>query len=202
MKLCKTCGYQLDRKAQKCSWCKTPVKKITPRHYFISALIVFSIFVLLMALSKKKDSPGMSPSREQIPSSPMKTTRAEEPIRFPRKNPAKVYVKKQEIVNLPQPSKTLTPYQTYRAFRKYFKRLNTEIKAQKGMAFFENVEYLDNGVIQVTATDIFLSAPETYKQIYLIKMEQTWLDLREPSLQATVRIVDSKGVLRMEKKRG
>lgn len=201
VKVCRICGYELDRKAQRCSWCKTPVKKIPPRHYFISALIIFSIFILLVALSKKNDSPGISSSRKQISASAMKTAPAQQPISIPKKPPAKVNVK-EEIGTLRQPSKDITPYQDFRAFRKYFKRLNAEIKIQKGMAFFENVEYLDNGVIEVTATDIFLSAPETYQQSYLRKMEQKWLDLREPSPQATVRIVDSEGVLRMEKKRG
>ena len=198
VKFCKICGYQLPRKAQRCSWCKTPVKKITARHY---SLLVLSAFLLLVALSNKKNSTNTSPSREQNSASPMKTARAQQPISIPKKNPAKVNVK-EEIVTLRQPSKDITPYQAYRAFRKYFTLLNAEIKVQKGMAFFKNVEYLDNGVLQVTATDIFLSAPETYKQSYLIKMEQKWLDLREPSLKATVRIIDSEGVLRMEKKRG
>jgi uncharacterized protein with NAD-binding domain and iron-sulfur cluster len=198
VKLCRICGYELARKAKRCSWCKTPVKKITALHY---SLLVLSVFFILVALSNKNDSTDISPPREQTLSSTMKTASAQQPVSLPTKKPAKVNVK-EEIAPLRQPAKTLTPYQAYRAFRKYFNLLNSEIKKQKGMTFFENVEYLDNGVIQVTATDIFLSAPETYKQNYLRKMEQKWLDLREPSQKATLKIVDSEGILRMEKKRG
>lgn len=103
----------------------------------------------------------------------------------------------------PDPSlKTSSPHQAYSAFRKYFSQFNAEIKILKGTAFFESVEYLDRGAIQVTATGIFLSAPESYKKKYVGKIARKWQALRKPGLRAAVKIVDAKGILRMEQKRG
>ncbi len=198
VKLCRICGYELKRRARRCSWCKTPVKKITAPNYFLLALLVV---LLLVVLSNTNDSTDLSPSRVQVSASVMKTASAQQPISFTKKNPAKVYVK-QESETLHRPSKNITPYQAYRAFKKYFKRLNAEIQMQKGMTFFENVEYLDIGVIQVTATDIFLSAPERYRQSYLRNMAKKWVDLSNSSRRAAVKIIDSEGIVRMEKRRG
>ena len=99
------------------------------------------------------------------------------------------------------PSKPVTQHQPYSVFPKYFKLFNAEIKLLKGTTFFENVEYLDHGVIQVTATDIFLSAPELYKKKYVRKITQKWFALRD-GFPAVVRIVNAEGILRMKKKRG
>lgn len=102
----------------------------------------------------------------------------------------------------PDPSlKTNSPHQSYSTFRKYFSQFNAEIKILKGTAFFESVEYLDRGVIQIEATGIFLSAPESYKKKYVGKIARKWQALRKPGLPAVVKIVDAKSILRMEQKR-
>jgi len=100
-----------------------------------------------------------------------------------------------------QQSKAIIQQQALSAFLNYFELFNVEIKLLKGTTYFENVEYLDHGVIQVTATDIFLSAPDLYKKKYVEKITQKWLALRD-GFPAVVRIVDAEGILRMEKKRG
>lgn len=101
-----------------------------------------------------------------------------------------------------QPQKAENPHQAFNDYLKFFERFNTEIKMIKGTTFFENVEFLGNGVIQVTATQIFLSGPEIYKKKYVAKIVNKWWDLRGPGLRAAVKIVDTEGILRMEKKRG
>ncbi len=103
---------------------------------------------------------------------------------------------------LPDPSsKAVTQHQAFNLFRKYFQQFNADIKAQKGTTFFEHVEYLDRGVIQVTATNIFLSAPELYKNKYVGKIARKWLEMKKKGRSGgVVRIVDAEGILRMEKK--
>ncbi len=99
-----------------------------------------------------------------------------------------------------QSSKAIAPHHPFNAFRLHFAQFNAEIEMLKGTTYFESVEYLDRGVIQVTATDIFLSAPEIYKKTYIGKITKKWLTLREPGLPATVNIVDTKGILRMKQR--
>jgi SH3 domain-containing protein len=90
----------------------------------------------------------------------------------------------------------------FKRFRLSFARYNAKIKKLKGMDFFSNVEYLHRGVIEVTATDILLSAPKRYKEKYLMTLMEMWLEIRESTQPATVRIVDKDGHLRLEEKQG
>lgn len=103
-------------------------------------------------------------------------------------------------INPHPPSKSATQQKAFRAFLEFFEQFNAKIKNQKGTTFFENVEYLDKGIIQVTATGVFLSAPELYKKKYVGQIAQKWLTLRD-DFAATVRIVDAQGILRMKKSR-
>lgn len=256
IKLCKTCGIQLYRKSRKCPRCKTPVKKITALHFFVSGLIlVFPVLFWLVLQLPKEDFFDIPPSQEPVQSIAVKQVKVQAPIKKPEEkgNLTKIYVKG-TVVNLRQhptvqsptlwklmkgqqltqiarsgnwiqvlvddkggkrgwvysslvgemnphhPTKPITQHQTFSAFLKYFEQFNAEIKSQKGTTFFENVEYLDKGIIQVTATGIFLSAPDLYKKKYVGKITQRWSALRV-GFPAVVRIVDAKGILRMETNR-
>lgn len=225
VKLCKICGYQLSRQSTKCPWCKTLVKKNSALLYSISALIIFTTFFLLKPIFLKKDIVQKSSHSEPNLTRAVKSEKVKSPVKTLGKIPAKVYVK-ETTVNIrqhpsnksrvisklkkgqlltkitPDPSsKGISQHQAFKVFRKYFKQFNAKIKKLKGTAFFEHVEYLDRGVIQVTATYIFLSAPEVYKKKYIGKITQKWMELRKPGLPGIVRIVDREGILRMKMKR-
>jgi len=98
----------------------------------------------------------------------------------------------------PPQLKASSEQKAFRLFRNSFDRFNSKIKRSKGVAFFNDVKYLDRGVIQVTATDILLSAPKKYKEKYLITLMEMWREVRQPTLPAEVRIVDASGRLRLE----
>ncbi len=100
---------------------------------------------------------------------------------------------------LPPPSiKAPSEQKAFKMFRISFDQYNTNIKKLKGMDFFNDVEYVNQGVIQITATDILLSAPKKYKEKYLIALMEMWLEVRETTQPATVRIVDKNGHLRLQ----
>jgi uncharacterized protein YgiM (DUF1202 family) len=340
VKLCPQCGYQLARKARRCQWCKSPVKKRTA---FLICTLGLPIFLVIVASIQRNDHDIISlspePSHPQVvkviktnppvkisrgvfstvyvrgqvvnlrkgpsltshtigklrmgqrltqvnrsgnwlqvlengaedrpgwvhaslvgkpkplpePSHPkvVKVIKTNPPVKISRGNVSTVYVKGQ-IVNLrkgpsltshtirklrmgqrlmqvnrsgnwlqvlengagdrpgwvhaslvkktPPPPSTKAPSEqkAFKMFRKSFDRYNAQIKRLKGMDFFNDVKYLNQGVIQVTATDILLSAPKRYKEKYLTTLMGMWLEVRETTHPAAVRIVDKNGHLRLE----
>lgn len=181
VRLCKSCGYTLQRKSNKCFWCKTPAKKLTLLHYSISGAVVLPILFVFVAPSSKYGVASVLPSANLAHSKAVKTVTAQHPAQL---------------------TKTITQRQAFSTFMKYFEQFNAEIKTLKGTTFFSNAEYLNEGVLQVTATDIFLSTPDMDKKKYVEAMAQKWQEVRKSSRSAVVRIVDTEGILRMAIKRG
>jgi len=102
----------------------------------------------------------------------------------------------------PAPSfKAPSERKALKVFQKSFDRFNANIKSLKGMTFFNDVEYIDRGVIQITATDILLSAPQKYQEKYLMSLMEMWLEARETTRSSAVKIVDKNGHLRLEETR-
>jgi uncharacterized protein YgiM (DUF1202 family) len=342
VKLCPQCGYQLARKAKRCDWCKSPVKKKTP---FLIYILVLLIFLILVTRFRRNDNAITSlPSQPTQPQA-VKVVKTEPLIKKSKGDSSTIYVRAQAVnlrkgpaltshtikklkkgqrltqvsrsgdwlqvladdagngpawvhsslvennKPLPKPTqpqvvkviktdplikkskggfstiyvraqvanirknpsltshtikklkkgqrltqvgrsgdwlqvladdagngpawvhsslvgKTLPSSSTkapseqkaFKMFRISFDQFNAEIKKLKGMTFFNDVEYLNQGVIQVTATDILLSAPKRYKEKYLITLMGMWLDVRETNQPATVRIVDKDGHLQLEEK--
>lgn len=279
VKLCQQCSYQLHRKAKKCPWCKSPVKKRSAFLIWILAILIFPVFAAwfqpedeaLIPLPPepaqpkvvkmiKAERPKMNDSapngkglQQGFSIQELGKSRAIKPageIKKPRGNISILYVQ-ERIVNLrkspslesrtfwklkmgqrltqvsrsgnwlqvqaddaggnlgwvhaslvgktkPPPPKPGSEQKAFKIFRKSFDRFNFNIKSLKGMAFFNDVKYLDRGVIQITATDILLSAPKKYREKYLMTLMEMWLEVKEPTLPAAVRIVDTVGRLRME----
>jgi hypothetical protein len=86
----------------------------------------------------------------------------------------------------------------YVAFLDFFEEYNHKIKMRRGTTLFKNVEYKDNGIIEVTATDNFLATSEIYKQLFMDRISQKWLAVRDIGLPAVVRIVDAHGIVQWE----
>ncbi|GJL79213.1 MAG: hypothetical protein NPINA01_22020 [Nitrospinaceae bacterium] len=99
------------------------------------------------------------------------------------------------------PSKPHSEREAYKKFRESYHRFNAEIKRSKGMTFFKDLEYLKPGMIQITATDILLSAPRKYKEKYLRTLMKMWQEERKNSLPAAIKIVDATGRLRLQETR-
>lgn len=248
VKLCPQCGYQLARKAKRCRWCKSPVKKKNP---FLIYIVLLLIFLVLVTRFRRNDTVDISlpshPTQPQV----VKVIKTKPSIKKPRVDFSTIYVRAQ-VLNLrtdpsltshtikklkegqrltqvnrsgnwlqvladdaggrpgwvhaslvgktppPPPTKAPSEQKAFKMFRKSFDQYNAQIKRLKGMTFFNDVEYLNQGVIQVTATDILLSAPKKYKEKYLLTLMGMWLEVRGTNQPATVRIVDENGHLRLE----
>ena len=79
--------------------------------------------------------------------------------------------------------------------------LNRRAKDRTGFDFFIIVENLGDGIVQITATDAWLSAPRADREGNLDTLFNLWDAADGSGLPIMVRIVDGDGELRMEKSR-
>jgi hypothetical protein len=86
-------------------------------------------------------------------------------------------------------------------FKEAFDELNGQIKKKTGIIFFTKAENLGDGIVQVTATDIWLSAPESDRKSNLNTIFQLWNEAEGSGLPIAVNVVDNYGNQRMSMKR-
>ena len=82
-------------------------------------------------------------------------------------------------------------------FKKAFNELNNKIRRQTGYTFFTNVENMGDGIVQVTASDIWLSAPRSDREGNLQTIFNMWEAAEKSDLPIAVTVVDKHGNQRM-----
>jgi len=89
----------------------------------------------------------------------------------------------------------------FEKFKAAFNELNTRIKRKTGITFFTKAEDLGDGIVQVTATDTWLSAPQSDRKSNLRTIFQLWDAAEGSGLPIAVYVVDKTGNQRMSMKR-
>jgi uncharacterized protein YgiM (DUF1202 family) len=89
----------------------------------------------------------------------------------------------------------------FKKFKDAFNELNARIKRKTGITFFTKVENMGDGIVQVTATDKWLSAPQSDKESNLRTIFQLWDAAEGSGLPIAVYVVDKYGNQRMSMKR-
>ncbi len=89
----------------------------------------------------------------------------------------------------------------FQKFKAAFDELNARIKRKTGLTFFTKAENLGDGIVQVTATDIWLRAPRTDRESNLRTIFQLWDAAEASGLPIAVYVVDKHGNQRMSMKR-
>ena len=85
----------------------------------------------------------------------------------------------------------------YIKFKAAFNQLNKNIKQNNGKTFFTKSEYLGDGIVQVTATDYWLSSPYTDRENKLRIIFNNWDTVEGTGLPIAVHVVDSRGEMKM-----
>ncbi len=89
----------------------------------------------------------------------------------------------------------------FKKFKDAFNELNTSVKRKTSITFFTKAENLGDGIVQVTATDIWLSAPQSDRESNLHTIFQLWDAAEDSGLPIAVYVVDKYGNQRMSMKR-
>lgn len=89
----------------------------------------------------------------------------------------------------------------FKKFKDAFNELNARIKRKTGITFFTKAENLGDGIVQVTATDTWLSAPQSDRESNLRTIFQLWDAAEGSGLPIAVYVVDKYGNQRMSMKR-
>lgn len=89
----------------------------------------------------------------------------------------------------------------FNKFKAAFNELNARIKRKTGITFFTKSENLGDGIVQVTATDTWLSAPQADRESNLRTIFQLWDAADGSGLPIAVYVVDKYGNQRMSTKR-
>ena len=85
----------------------------------------------------------------------------------------------------------------FKKFKLAFDDLNQTIKRTAGFTFFTEATYLGDGIIQITATDVWLSAPYSDRTSGLQTVYDMWEAADGTGLSIAVYVVDSAGIRRM-----
>jgi len=96
---------------------------------------------------------------------------------------------------------TTPPSSKFDKFNSAFAKLNNNIKNKTGILFFTHAENLNDGIIQITATDTWLNAPLKNRQQSLKTIFNIWNAAEGTELPIAVYIVDKKGNKRMSMNR-
>ena len=86
-------------------------------------------------------------------------------------------------------------------FNAAFSELNSSIKRESGILLFTKAENLGDGIVQVTATDTWLSAPESERQSSLQTIFNLWDEVEDSESPIAIYIVDKDGIQQMSKQR-
>jgi uncharacterized protein YgiM (DUF1202 family) len=89
----------------------------------------------------------------------------------------------------------------FKKLKDAFSELNARIKSTTGITFFTKTENLGDGIVQVTATDTWLSAPQSDRESNLRTIFQLWKAAEGSGLPIAVYVVDKYGNQRMSIKR-
>lgn len=86
-------------------------------------------------------------------------------------------------------------------FRAAFDILNARVVSQLGRPFFTSAEDLGDGVVELTATDVWIDAPIDDRQGNLDTLFELWSAADGTGMPVSVRVIDSKGSVVMVKSR-
>lgn len=89
----------------------------------------------------------------------------------------------------------------FEKFKVAFNELNARIKRKTGITFFTEPEDLGDGIVQVTATDTWLGAPQSDRESNLRTIFQLWDAAEASGLPIAVYVVDKYGNQWMSMKR-
>ena len=89
----------------------------------------------------------------------------------------------------------------FEKFKLAFDELNARIKQQTGIIFFTQADDMGDGIVQVTATDNWLSGPLADRKSNLNTIFQLWDTAEGSGLPIAVYVVDQNGNQRMSQKR-
>lgn len=81
----------------------------------------------------------------------------------------------------------------FREFRKAFQVLNERVERQTGLVFFTAAKDMGDGIIQVTATDTWLSAPKADRESNLRTIFNMWDAAEGSGLPIALYVVDHRG---------
>ena len=87
-------------------------------------------------------------------------------------------------------------------FRTMVDRVNERVRRAVGVDVFAKVEDLGGGAVELTATDAWRAAPEAARRANLEALSHYWGAVHEPDVPTVVRIVDDRGEVMMEERRG
>lgn len=87
----------------------------------------------------------------------------------------------------------------FERFQDAFWKLSNKIEKQSGIKFFTEAEYMGDGIIQITATDVWLSAPSELRKGNMQTIYDLWEATDGSGLPIAVYFLDSKGVRRFSK---
>jgi len=89
--------------------------------------------------------------------------------------------------------KTTTPLtKAFQEFETAFQRLNDRVRANTGVTFFTKAEDLGDGILQVTATDLWISGPQSAKESNVATINALWKAAND-DLPVMVQVVDRRG---------
>lgn len=86
-------------------------------------------------------------------------------------------------------------------FQSAFNKLNAQLEKQTGITLFTKAENLGDGIIQITATNTWLSSKQSDKERNLLAIFQLWNEIEASGLPIAVYIVDKSDVRQMTMKR-
>lgn len=89
----------------------------------------------------------------------------------------------------------------FEKFQVAFDELNARIERRTGLRFFTKAENLGDGIVQVTATDTWLSAPRADRESNLRTIFRLWDAAEGSGLPIAVYVVDRHGNQQMSMKR-
>lgn len=92
-----------------------------------------------------------------------------------------------------------TPIEKFLLFKDAFWLLAEKAEQASGKKFFTDVKYIGDGMVVVTATDAWLSAPTELRQGNLQTIYNLWKEAEGSGLPIAVYIHDSQGNARMKK---
>ncbi len=103
--------------------------------------------------------------------------------------------------NFPGGGSTAPPDPKFDRFKQAVEILNARVKQRAGIDFFTRIENLGDGIVQLTATQTWLSAPYRDRASNLDTLFDLWDAADGTGLPIMVRIVDARGNEVMKKSR-
>jgi len=100
-------------------------------------------------------------------------------------------------VTAPQQTRTTGKHTSgqaqFQRFKAAFNELNRSVKAQTGSTFFTSCRYAGDGIVNITATDIWLSAPREDRESNAQTIYEMWRAAEGTGLPVFVNFYDQRG---------